>query len=564
MTIVGVPHYVFYSVEPTTNGRTKGRPVGGFLNGEAPPRLRSVKSLRLQSLALLLRHLLVRAVQLEINALLARLSLGFLRRSPRRFLLLFLPLHRGHDLDLRQGALLALLRPALVQETLAELHVALVRQFRLVRVEELASAHELVDDEVIVGIVHVLVEVEGGLEVDGLGLGDVRRAHFADAVGVVGGGGSEGRGPHGGGGGGGGPNLFKGVPGVQELSPKDWKTEIVENTLRRNKIVVFYTPGCATCDDLKEGIKEFVNKFVNQGLIQVSAVNCGKHQNICQKESTTSLPAVMYYGPGDSNPQKYAGSHLSYKSLSSWVPKVMGDKSTVISQDGDLRKWLSSDDKVPHVVFFSDRKSTPPLMKALSLEFEGRAALGVVLAGADKALVERFGIKQKPALVHVLDEDSLQSDQFDKDFQKESLTRFLSRAVGKHRSGQSSTLRELTPSRFSSGDCAPQDPNFCLLLISSTGDAGIAGRTALRQVAQRLRNDPVKAFFVRHRGFVKAFGKIQPSTVLLYRPKRKRFKLFAGDASNSDEVAAFVDSTVHGGTPLPEILSTSPHMHEEL
>lgn len=54
-------------------------PVGGFLNGEAPPRLRSVKSLRLQSLALLLRQLLVRAVQLEIDALLARLSLGFLR-----------------------------------------------------------------------------------------------------------------------------------------------------------------------------------------------------------------------------------------------------------------------------------------------------------------------------------------------------------------------------------------------------------------------------------------------------------------------------------------------------
>ena len=59
----------------------------------------------------------------------------------------------------------------------------------LVRVEELASAHELVDDEVIVGVLDIPVEVEGGLEVDGLGLGDVRRAHFADAVGVVGGGG---------------------------------------------------------------------------------------------------------------------------------------------------------------------------------------------------------------------------------------------------------------------------------------------------------------------------------------------------------------------------------------
>ena len=59
----------------------------------------------------------------------------------------------------------------------------------LVRVEELASAHELVDDEVIVGVHNILVEVEARLEVDGLGLGDVRRAHFADAVGVAGGGG---------------------------------------------------------------------------------------------------------------------------------------------------------------------------------------------------------------------------------------------------------------------------------------------------------------------------------------------------------------------------------------
>ena len=59
----------------------------------------------------------------------------------------------------------------------------------LVRVEELASAHELVDDEVIVGVHNILVEVEARLEVDGLGLDDVRRAHFADAVGVVGGGG---------------------------------------------------------------------------------------------------------------------------------------------------------------------------------------------------------------------------------------------------------------------------------------------------------------------------------------------------------------------------------------
>ena len=229
---------------------------------------------------------------------------------PGRLLLLLLPLHRRHDLDLGQRALLALLRLALVQDPLAEVHVVLRRwvgekeggelSFRrlrknplsgiglgpdtvakrralraldaaragaardgveeiefgsieqggdvpcapsspvggngvtrkrdstsdderispkgrgrenarratregasaparcayraemeaeresrsyLVRVEELAAAHELVNDEIVLRIVDVLVDVELGLEVDGLGLGDRRRAHLAD-VGV--------------------------------------------------------------------------------------------------------------------------------------------------------------------------------------------------------------------------------------------------------------------------------------------------------------------------------------------------------------------------------------------
>ena len=54
----------------------------------------------------------------------------------------------------------------------------------LVGVEQLPAAHELVDDEVILGVLSgdVLVEVEGGLEVDSLGLGDGRGAHFARVV----------------------------------------------------------------------------------------------------------------------------------------------------------------------------------------------------------------------------------------------------------------------------------------------------------------------------------------------------------------------------------------------
>lgn len=88
---MGFPHYVLYSVEADDERSHKGK-VGpkssrireGLERG-ASSRHVSVESLGLQFLALLLRHLLIRAVQLEIQALPARFSLGFLRTRDGRW-----------------------------------------------------------------------------------------------------------------------------------------------------------------------------------------------------------------------------------------------------------------------------------------------------------------------------------------------------------------------------------------------------------------------------------------------------------------------------------------------
>merc|ERR1712151_802351 len=98
---------------------------------------------------------------------------------------------------------------------------------------------------------------------------------------------------------------------------------------------------------------------------------------------------------------------------------TMADFCTQILEVDSLKRWLSADDKVPHAVFFTDRKTTPPLVKALSVEYKGRAAIGVVVAGADAALAERLEVSKRPAMLHVTDEDQLLADHFDKDFKKE-------------------------------------------------------------------------------------------------------------------------------------------------
>lgn len=352
------------------------------------------------------------------------------------------------------------------------------------------------------------------------------------------------------------------VHGVQELSSKSWKSVVAEDSSRRNMVILFYESNLQEFQELKKAMKEFGERLVESaGLVDAGVVSCGKHQKLCEQEGIKKLPAAVYYGPDGEKPRTHPQGDISFKSLSTWLPKVMADYVKVLKSESEVKQWLPRDDKVPHVVFFSDKKTTPPLMKALSAEFKGRAALGVVLAGSDD-LAQKMGVRKRPALVHVQDEATMRGDSFDKEFKKEALARFLSRCVGKHRAEAGAVVKELTSVRYASGDCTPTDSNFCLLFF---GDASTSAmKTTLRSLAQRLKRDPVKVFFVNDVGFARAFSGASQGAVLLYRPKRKRFKLFSGDTSSLDELASFVDGAVGGGSPLPEQMSRSPAFKDEL
>jgi len=370
-------------------------------------------------------------------------------------------------------------------------------------------------------------------------------------------------------------DLFgESVKGVEEITSTSWKAKFESDLIRRNVLVVFYMPGCAECDDLKGAFREAADKFAGDvGIVEMAAVNCGTLKSICNEKlkhtlttrslvESIRLPIALYFGPSD-DPARHPAGQITSKSLMAFTTSVMGDFCTPLFDEEGVRKWLVSDDKEPNIIFFSDRKSTPPLLKALSIDFKGRAALGVVLSTAEAKIAVRFGVVERPALLHVLDEDSFDGEFLDKKFNKANMNHFLSRAVGKHRSSAGLSLQELTPSRYNgAGDCAGNDANFCLLLVSEGGEVGAATRKTFRQLASRLRDDPVKVFFVQQHEFVRAFDKAKLGSVLLYRPKRKRYKMFEGNPSDIDELATFVDGAIGGGAPLPEQLRNSPTMKD--
>jgi protein disulfide-isomerase A6 len=187
---------------------------------------------------------------------------------------------------------------------------------------------------------------------------------------------------------------------------------MIENSERRSAVVIFYSPGCSECTSLKSIFKEFAETFAVPGLVEVAALNCKTYSSRCEKErGARSFPFVSYYGPDNASPSAYSGQ-ITLPNLKTWILKVMPDFCRKIHTDEDLRQWLVSDDKVPKILLFTDRKSTPPLMKALSVEFLRRVSLAVVTGVDDQTLANKFGVTSRPTLLHIEDEDSLSANRF--------------------------------------------------------------------------------------------------------------------------------------------------------
>jgi len=144
-------------------------------------------------------------------------------------------------------------------------------------------------------------------------------------------------------------------------------------------------------------------------------------------------------------------------------------------------------------------------------------------------------------------------------------------------SAQHQGVAELLPEHFRDG-FDPCDGQFCLLLLERGPESKTrSARKALRAAAEKLKQDPVKAYYVQaeqHNEFAKAFElngsgmfgfmksarQLPAAQVLLYRPKRNSFELFEGDVTDGPSVAEFAAHAINRGTPLSQKLSTLAKM----
>jgi len=136
--------------------------------------------------------------------------------------------------------------------------------------------------------------------------------------------------------------------------------------------------------------------------------------------------------------------------------------------------------------------------------------------------------------------------------------------------------QELQPDHFTA-DGDPCDGQFCLLLLErGPVDSAVATRrAAFAAVAEQLRGEPVKVFYVQAEkcadfamafetastsAFMGSFRRLPAAQVILHRPKRKRFEIFEGNVENARDLTAFAEKAIHRGTPLAQKTKGEPRM----
>ncbi|CAO3580656.1 unnamed protein product [Absidia cylindrospora] len=207
--------------------------------------------------------------------------------------------------------------------------------------------------------------------------------------------------------------MYSSRDSVVELTSKNFKQEVLNN----DKLVAveFYAPWCGHCQKLAPEWKKAANNL--KGLVTVAAINCDEDSNkpLCGQYDIKGFPTIKTFRPSVSKkgtrtkyPTDYQGprearplvDHLLSMQPSN-VRLIKGDASKVKSKASIfLDDFLETENStLPKVILFTDKPTTTPLYKALSVDFgNGRLLMGEVKK-AEKKVLDIFGINKFPTLL---------------------------------------------------------------------------------------------------------------------------------------------------------------------
>merc|ERR1719353_2170088 len=133
-------------------------------------------------------------------------------------------------------------------------------------------------------------------------------------------------------------------------------------------------------------------------MAKVCAINCNDFPNFCKKNNVQKTPSIMMYPVNPFPAYMYEGK-MEAKAISGKLSKMIPDHSVKITKD-TVDSWLSSDASKPKILLFSNKKTTPTILKALSSDTVFRRAAKFGFVTEDEADVcQKFKVTKFPTVI---------------------------------------------------------------------------------------------------------------------------------------------------------------------
>jgi curved DNA-binding protein CbpA len=336
------------------------------------------------------------------------------------------------------------------------------------------------------------------------------------------------------------------------------KMDNLSKLYRRKEIwfVFFYKSNDKEFESIKDMWKILAEK--SYGMFKIAAVNCKSDEEICEEFSVRQTPLIVYFPDSSEDEEVYRGIK-KWEDIFNYGAKRMQSFVRIINKD-NYGDFITDNPTQHKVVLFTQRKSTPPLLKALSKHFKGKLSLGEIRQ-SETELVQRFEIKKFPTLYVISDPEGYKGVAYDGPLTRDSLEKFLNGyAYQTKKIEKDMSIRELNNEVYNKQRiCNDSDnKNICVVYLTYRDTLEGSENAMLEDLAKKYTKDPVKVFWLnpnKYKYFWVSFENkpediIEESKFIILKGKRKLYR----NVNDVKEIVNTVDNVLSGSGGFKKLI----------
>jgi len=169
-------------------------------------------------------------------------------------------------------------------------------------------------------------------------------------------------------------------------------------------VVEYYADWCGHCKQFAKGFQKAAANL--DGLVKFGAVNADNSKKTATDAGVQGYPSVKLYLPGSGGRNPYTGKpfkpavdYNGPRSAKGVVEFAMAQlPSLVVPVTDKTLAGFKGNGSLPKMLLFTEKTETAPLLKSLSLAFNGRMLVGEARSTASKVTAD-FGVSDFPKVV---------------------------------------------------------------------------------------------------------------------------------------------------------------------